>query len=334
MKTKLLFLICTSLCLSNMYGQLLFHEPFAYNEGLNLIGQPVSGLTWTNSGTSSVDEVMVLEPWSSSYGLPATSGNALYYQGGNSDPRLTFASQTSGVIYYSLLMSFGAYNSSVSAPGEAWRQVHLSNAVGNVGASVYAKSDDGGATIVVGYSPSDVASETVWNNVAFALDEQHLIVVSYNLTTQEGKMWIDPVVTGNEPTTGFLTTGGGSKPRTDLEAFNIQQSSNNRNPGTIIDEIRVAKTWVEVTGGTLSTPSNELASKINFYPNPAKNTLSFNSNDLAIDSILFYTVEGKEVLNIKNFTNNTLDISSLSKGIYSVRVTTQEGVLNKKIIVK
>lgn len=86
---------------------------------------------------------------------------------------------------------------------------------------------------------------------------------------------------------------------------------------------------------SLSSSNFDLDKSFVFYPNPAESILNFKTKvETQINAITFHTIEGKEVLNVKNLTNNTLDISSLSTGIYTVKINTQEGVLNKKIIVK
>lgn len=84
---------------------------------------------------------------------------------------------------------------------------------------------------------------------------------------------------------------------------------------------------------TLSLTNNVLNVDVNLYPNPVENILNLEMNNLELLSVAFYAFDGKEVLKIEETKNSSIDISSLSKGIYTLKINTQEGVLNKKIII-
>ena len=345
MKTKLLYLGFLLGVTIQTFAQpamnplsLPYYEGFNYPIGGNLIGQG----NWDFNGSGAYDET--IENDNLVYAnLPAPTGSALNFRGGGPDPISYFTPQTTGTVYYSFLMRINTattdfYTNLVNSTGIQFISLGLQSSTPantNYGSCVMIRRTDATGVINLGYNIDSQAANTVWDTANITVGTTYFVVASFTFdgTAPVGKLWINPVITTTEPASN-ITTSLFTNNRTSLDRVFIRQDSNARTPDMTIDELRVSTSWVEATGGVLSTPTIELASKINFYPNPAKNTLSFNSNDLAIDSILFYTVEGKEVLNIKNFTNNTLDISSLSKGIYSVRVTTQEGVLNKKIIVK
>ena len=53
------------------------------------------------------------------------------------------------------------------------------------------------------------------------------------------------------------------------------------------------------------------------YPNPVKNMLTIDG--LVVKDVVIYSVLGKAVLNISN--QNTIDVSSLSKGVYFIKVS-------------
>jgi chitodextrinase len=82
---------------------------------------------------------------------------------------------------------------------------------------------------------------------------------------------------------------------------------------------------------TLSTTANSLES-FKMYPNPTNgNTVYFNITENV--SIKVYSILGK-LIDSKNSTQNknTLDISSLSKGVYLVRVTNGEKTVSRKLV--
>jgi choice-of-anchor B domain-containing protein len=81
----------------------------------------------------------------------------------------------------------------------------------------------------------------------------------------------------------------------------------------------------------LSNEGLNLAQGLSLYPNPANNTLFITSKYEAITSISIIDIQGKILYSEENLNNNikSLDVSSLSKGIYFVKLNHS---LTKKII--
>jgi len=73
---------------------------------------------------------------------------------------------------------------------------------------------------------------------------------------------------------------------------------------------------------------NEKISNLLIYPNPAKNTLTIDGNYI---SATIYDVFGKVVLTTDY--QNTIDVSTLSNGIYSININTAHASTIKKIII-
>lgn len=70
---------------------------------------------------------------------------------------------------------------------------------------------------------------------------------------------------------------------------------------------------------------------IEIYPNPVKNYLNINVKNINFKNLDVYTLLGKKVLK----SNQTqVDLSSLSKGIYLLKINTEKGILSKKIVKK
>ena len=74
-----------------------------------------------------------------------------------------------------------------------------------------------------------------------------------------------------------------------------------------------------------------LASKFNTFPNPANDVVQIVSS-LEINKVEMYNVLGKKVTTYFNQHNNNVDISSLSKGIYVLKITSGQSTITKKII--
>lgn len=67
------------------------------------------------------------------------------------------------------------------------------------------------------------------------------------------------------------------------------------------------------------------------YPNPSHSVIYLNAKQLNISKVQIVNSFGQ---NIKTINNNfeTLDISDLSSGIYFLKIDTEFGTINKKII--
>ena len=71
---------------------------------------------------------------------------------------------------------------------------------------------------------------------------------------------------------------------------------------------------------------------IKIYPNPAKDKI-FIKSELLIKKVEIYSSTGTLLLSDNNF-NGKISVSSLLKGIYLVRVYTDNGITISKIVKK
>ena len=109
---------------------------------------------------------------------------------------------------------------------------------------------------------------------------------------------------------------------------------NNRNP-FIDDPYLATAIWggspAEDTWGVLATRT---FATLNFkmYPNPVKDNFVYVSStqdlDVIIYNVLGKTIETKHV----SPNNNKIDVSNLSKGIYLVKLTSDQGSITKKLV--
>src|SRR5690554_1886239 len=68
------------------------------------------------------------------------------------------------------------------------------------------------------------------------------------------------------------------------------------------------------------------------YPNPATDVLNIElQDDATIENVIIYNNLGQKIKTIKQ---NTIDVSTLAKGLYFVEVTTNQGKASKKVIVE
>lgn len=89
------------------------------------------------------------------------------------------------------------------------------------------------------------------------------------------------------------------------------------------DELSVTIVYQDIT---------EYESKFDIYPNPAKNELFINTNEI-IREIEIHNVIGISVYNEKKSTKS-IDISKLKSGVYFVTIKTDKGIVTKRILKK
>ncbi|GAB7258040.1 T9SS type A sorting domain-containing protein [Polaribacter sp. OB-PA-B3] len=96
-----------------------------------------------------------------------------------------------------------------------------------------------------------------------------------------------------------------------------------------IDEIKI------LDSNPLSISNFELTNNISLSPNPASNIFKINSfNNTIIKEVSIYNVLGKQI-NALNVGTNQFDISSLSRGMYMVKITDDRGLIaSKKLFVR
>jgi hypothetical protein len=85
---------------------------------------------------------------------------------------------------------------------------------------------------------------------------------------------------------------------------------------------------VSATPTGLSTEIKDKTTLI--YPNPADRQLTISMNGLSVESVSIYNTTGKLLLQNKQPINNTIDISSLSSGVYIAEIRIKEGSVIKR----
>ena len=85
------------------------------------------------------------------------------------------------------------------------------------------------------------------------------------------------------------------------------------------------------TPTTIKSSTVNTNSSIIIYPNPAKNELKIN-NELSVNEVCIYNLEGKLVLNKQAKNIDRIDVSGLQNGIYVVCIKDKSGIKNYKLI--
>ncbi|MFD2543265.1 T9SS type A sorting domain-containing protein [Lacinutrix gracilariae] len=300
------------------------YEGFDYTVGADLGDQP----NWDNySGSSNPIDVVA---GSLSYpNLLASTGNAVYLEGGSIDSEITFTPVTTGDVFSSFIINVTDL-SNITDLTDGGYSVILGSF--DVRLWIHPDTDPVGTTYDIAITNASSGSD--FTAEKFDVGEDVFIVMSYNVETGVVNGWINPAgsdLGGSAP--AALITATDSSVSTSIDTFALRQDSTGETAGMIFDELRIGTSWADVTPNTLSTPS---LNKTTFavYPNPVTNglvTISSTSNEVI--SVAVYDILGKQVLN-QEVSNNTLNVSALTSGVYLVKLEQNGNVSTKKLVVK
>ena len=84
---------------------------------------------------------------------------------------------------------------------------------------------------------------------------------------------------------------------------------------------------------TTASVNDFFSSKVNVYPNPAKEFLQIKTTE-KITAIEMYNLIGKKVLETTSLLDNKVNISSLPKGVYLLKLKNDTEVAVKKIVIQ
>ncbi|MBO7200217.1 MAG: T9SS type A sorting domain-containing protein, partial [Bacteroidales bacterium] len=103
---------------------------------------------------------------------------------------------------------------------------------------------------------------------------------------------------------------------------------NTDNPRTIT--VTEDATYIATFEEGVGIESRDMLSELTFYPNPTSGIITLSRTDVmkveVIDAV------GKTIMVVAN--NHVLDLSKLTKGYYTLRITLPEGVAVRKVIRK
>ncbi|MDA7728334.1 T9SS type A sorting domain-containing protein, partial [Flavobacteriaceae bacterium] len=303
------------------------YEGFNYTVGNNLDDQA----NWTdlNSG----DHVLIAGSGGLTYtGLAssAQTGNHISFDGSGIDNKIEFTGVTSGVVYASFIFKITDQSAMTDLnDGGYFAALAENNTSFDTRLWVHPKTNPVGTTYEISItntssSPTFAGTYNVGDNV--------LIVLSYAPGVGTIKGWINPTsFGGTEPTPDFSETD--SSAAATIDRFIIRQDSAGETPSISFDELRIGTSYADVTPTTLS--KNIFNTSIfKIYPNPSKsNFVNITSTGLGVIQAQVYDVLGKQVLN-GLVANGRFNVSSLSTGIYVVKLTQNKLSKTKKMIIQ
>lgn len=90
---------------------------------------------------------------------------------------------------------------------------------------------------------------------------------------------------------------------------------------------------ISLKASATASVNDVFASSLKIYPNPATQVVNISTAE-EINKIDVFSLQGKKVISVNKLNNNSLDVSSLSSGIYLMKLASGNSIASKKLIIK
>lgn len=228
---------------------LLLNEPFDYVASSGpLSTRP--GSPWTVVGT---DNFVVHSGSLSKTGFPTSTGNKVGFGLGNGNVTATFTSQTSGTVFYSMLLSIDQMVG-ISAPAYI-AALHQSSTT--YGAPLWVRPNGTKFDLGISHRANSVEDQILYTTApAKDVLTTFLVVVGYTFNglakDDVVRLWVDPSSSsfGGAAPAATLTYTNSSSFLNDLTGIvdiQLHQVSDPATPSLKLDELRVGTSWADVT---------------------------------------------------------------------------------------
>ena len=319
-------------------------EPFDYTADTDLVANdlwfdlPTSSATKNNMQVKSNDDGAGNPILGSYYGatdLPAFSGNMMSMSGAGSDAYLGFEDKTSGTVYASFTFHVTDMTGFTKSAGGYFAILGDNNFRTKLWIKDPTAGDaNEGLTFNLGLSGS--GSTTYHTGFTANLAEPVFVVMSYNLDNDEVKLWTVPDATtfgtNTAPAANITLTGNGNA----INRFTLRQDSTSETPFMDIDELRIGTSWKDVTSNPVASVKNNTIEGFATYPNPVTNNrFTVSSNSAELKQVSIFNVLGKRVFKSSiSGTKSDVDVSSISSGLYILKVTEGNKIATSKLVIK
>jgi hypothetical protein len=324
-----------------------FTETFNYTENTDLISHQL----WQDASTSGTPNNIqvklndnggtpILGNFYTSTQFPDQTGNMVSLSGGGSDPYIGFEEQTTGTVYASFMFHVTSMTGVTDVDG-GYFAVLAEN--GSFRGRVWVKDVTAGGTneglqYNVGISTTSGSSGDYHTGFTANIQEPVFVVLGYDLDNDELKLWVVPDAATfgtNTPPAANVTltnaTAGG------INRFILRQDSATETPAMDFDELRMGTSWSEVAPtGAVASVGEDTIEGFGAYPNPVNNKrFTITTNSISEKNVKIYNVLGRQVLSTK-FTSTTklVDVSSLSSGVYILKVLEGSKSATKKLVIR
>ena len=284
-------------------------DDFTYSNG-SLIDSPL----WVSNGGIRGD-------------LMVTSGQALVQHGTPSeDANLEFI-PVAGNVYYALDFTVMDPGSPISGTDTEYF-AHFKDAGFGFRARLDIVSPSATGDFSVGISSIGSTADATWAT-DLLYGTTYRATVKYDQDNNIAQLWIDAAVEGDTSILGTDEVDPGDS----MVAFGLRQSDSELNEGVLVDNLRIATTF---SATTLSIERNNSIQGFAAYPNPITNNIfTITSNSNSKKELTIFNVLGKRVLSSSFYgVKSDVNVSTISSGIYILKVTEDGKTSTKKLVIK
>lgn len=315
---------------ANAQSALPFHDAFNYAVGASL--QTQTGYAPLNGG----DDILVVEGNLSYPNFVTPTGNKINFAGAGIDTKHAIQTVNSGTVYYSFLVKVNNVAAATDANGGYLAGFAANDT--NFGGTFWLKKVDD-TNFKFGTEVRTATTDgTTWTTDNYTVGTTYFVIASYTFVdgtnNDVAKMWINPVLgETTEPTATITDQYTASGDLSSIVNFFFRQDSVTETPDVDIDELRIGTTWASVSpiSPTASIVENNIEG-LKVYPNPASDLVNIVSNEIGTKTVAIYDMLGKKVL--ETSTEETVNVSTLTSGVYIMNITQDGKKASRKLVIK
>ncbi|HKK11193.1 MAG TPA: T9SS type A sorting domain-containing protein, partial [Flavobacteriaceae bacterium] len=182
-----------------------------------------------------------------------------------------------------------------------------------------------GGDYTVGIATSNSTADAIWaTDLTFGTT--YRATVRYNQDSNIAQLWIDATSSSDTSIMGADETD----PGTTITQFGFRQSSSSSGESILVDNLVIASTF----NGTLSSKDYSIIDGLEIYPNPTTlGYINIFSKSQSAMKVGVFDILGKQVMS-RTVENNRLDVSTLTSGLYIMKISQDNATATKKLVVK
>jgi hypothetical protein len=295
-----------------------FTDSFPYTVGNSLNGEQ----KWSILNTG---DNIVTATGNLNYTGLTSSGNSITFGGAGAESKTLFTNTTTGTINARMLVSVTDISGITTDLTGAYFAILNDNTILTNFTSARLWVRKNGTQIQ--YGIGDAATNVVWDTTLYATGSTQYLVFGYDFSNNIIFLCVNPTIGGTAvPTATFVPTGT----ITGIGGFTFRQDSATLTPTAItVDELTIDTSL----NFTLGNDSFSQIDGLKLYPNPVKGGTLFVETALNNNvQVTIYDIVGKQVLNT-TVTNNAVNVSELTSGVYVVTVTEEGKTTSKKLMI-
>lgn len=98
--------------------------------------------------------------------------------------------------------------------------------------------------------------------------------------------------------------------------------------------------YINGSNGSVASPNSKISKNpigegdVNVYPNPTRGDLSIAINNIKVTKISIFDIAGRKIKDVEQLfdSNIQLNLGTEQRGIYTIQLHTEAGVITKKIL--